>query len=89
MRSSFGLGERGLLVRRVLVILALHQLDGVVDQVRVEVFDLLLGELDLFEAGDDLVIREEALLRAVLNELVELFDVRKGNVDGEHVTSGW
>ena len=34
--------ERRLLVRRVLVLLAFDQLDRVVDQVRVEVFDLLL-----------------------------------------------
>jgi hypothetical protein len=76
-----------LLVRRVLVVLPLHQLDGVVDQVRVEVLDLLLRELDLFEAGDDLVVGEEPLLLTVLNELVQLLDVGKSDVDGEHVTS--
>ena len=66
------------------MLLALHQLDAVVDQVRVEVFDLLLRQLDLVEALDDLVVREESLLHAVLNELLELFDVREGDVDGEH-----
>src|SRR5690349_15669668 len=88
LRALLLRGQRGLLVGRVLVVLALHQLDGVVDQVRVEVLDLLLGELDLFEPGDDLVIGEEALLEPVLDQLVELFDVREGNVDGEHLTSG-
>ena len=88
MRSSFGAafsssGAR-LLVRRMLVLLPLDQLDRVVDQVGVEVLDLLLGELDLLEPGDDLVVGEEALLLAVLDELVELFDVGQGDVDGEH-----
>src|SRR5215212_3013943 len=69
----------------MLVRLALHQLDRVVDQVRVEVLDLLLGELDLLEAGHDLVVGEKPLLQTVLNELVELFDVRKRDVDGEHL----
>ena len=66
------------------MLLALDQLDAVVDQVGVEVLDLLLGELDFLEAGDDLVVGQEALLDAVLNEFLQLFDVRKGNVDGEH-----
>jgi hypothetical protein len=72
----------------VLVLLPLHQLDGVVDQVRVEVLDLLLCELDFLEPGDDLVVGEEPLLEPVLDELVELFDVRERDVDGEHLTSG-
>src|SRR4029450_4999898 len=75
------------LVRRMLVCLALHQLDGVVDQVRVEVLDLLLRELDLLEARHDLVVGEEPLLQTVLYQLVKLFDVGKRDVDGEHVTS--
>jgi hypothetical protein len=41
----------------MLVLLPLDQLDRVVDEVRVEVFDLLFRQLDLFEAGDDLVVR--------------------------------
>ena len=55
-----------------------------VDQVGREVFDLLLGELDFLEPGDDLVVGEEALLLPCLDELVELFDVGKGDVDSEH-----
>src|SRR5947209_16552608 len=43
----FRCGE--LFVRRMLVRLAFHQLDPVVDQVGVEVFDLLLRKLDVFE----------------------------------------
>ena len=46
----------------MLVRLAFHQLDPVVDQIRVEVFDLLLRELDVFEPGYDLVVGEKALL---------------------------
>src|SRR4029450_1186496 len=72
---------------RMLVCLALHQLDGVVDQVRVEVLDLLLRELDLLEARHDLVVGEEPLLQTVLYQLVKLFDVGKRDVDGEHLTS--
>ena len=68
----------------MLVLLALDELDRVVDQVGVEVLDLLLRQLDLLEAGDDLVVGEEALLLAVLDELVELLDVWQGDIDGEH-----
>jgi hypothetical protein len=53
----------------------------VVDQVRVEVFDLLLAELHLLESGDDLVVGEEPFLLSVLDELVEFLDVRQGDVD--------
>src|SRR3712207_7744557 len=53
------LGQRGLLVGRRLVLDALHELDPVIDQVRVEVLDLLLGELDLIEPRHDLVVRSE------------------------------
>ena len=98
MRSSLGalflvLGERRLLVRGRLVLLALDELDRVVDQVGVEVFDLLLREIDLLEAADDLVIGEKPFLLSVLDELLELLDLGKSDIDGEHVTSafsrGW
>jgi hypothetical protein len=72
-----------LLVRRMLVRLALQQLDPVVDQVGVEVFDLLLRQLDVVEPDRDLVICENALLETFLNEFLELFDFRKGDFDGE------
>ena len=64
---------------------ALDQLDRVVDQVRVEVLDLLLRELDLVEPGDDLVVGQEALLETLLDEALELLDLRKGDIDGQHV----
>jgi hypothetical protein len=82
-------GERGGLVRRMLVLLALHELDAVVDEVRVEVLDLLLRELDFLEALDDLVVREEALLDSLGYELVQLLDVRKRDIYGEHGTSAF
>jgi hypothetical protein len=66
------------------VLLALHQLDAVVDQVRVEVLDLLLGELDVLEPLDDLVVGEEALFDSVGDELLEFFDVGQRDIDGEH-----
>src|SRR5687768_12671621 len=64
-----------------------------IDQVRVEVLDLLLRQIDLLETRDDLVVREEPLLLSVLDELLELLDLRKCDIDGEHWTSafsrGW
>ena len=59
---AFLLFRCDLLVRRMLVRLALQELDPVVDQVRVEVFDLVLRELDVFEPGCDLVVVENAFL---------------------------
>ena len=73
-------------MRQRLVLLALDELDAVVDQVRREVLELLLGELDLLEPGDDLVVGEEALLLAGLDELVQLLDLGKGDVDREQLT---
>src|SRR5205085_8954024 len=75
------LRERGLLVRGRLVVLARDQVDPVVDQVGVEVLDLLLRELDLFEPADDLVVAEEPFLLSVLDELVQFLDVRQRDVD--------
>src|SRR3989442_1296959 len=77
----FRYGE--LFVGRMLVRLALHQLDPVIDEVRVEVLDLLLRELDVLEPGCDLVVVENALLETFLDELLKLLDLRKGDVDGE------
>jgi hypothetical protein len=68
----------------MLVRLALDELDAVIDQIGVEVFDLLLAELDLVEPRGDLVIVEYALLEAFLNELLELFDLGERDFDGEH-----
>ena len=91
MRSSFGAGGKlvflrlRLLVRRRLVLLAFDELDVVVDQVRVEVLDLLFRELHVLEPVDDLVVGEEALLRSVRDELLELFDFRGADLDGEQL----
>ena len=78
------LGRRRL-VRRSLVPLALDDVDAVLDQVRVEVLDLLLRQLHVLARGGDLVVGQEAFLPPFRDELVELFDVRKRDVDGEHV----
>ena len=67
------------------MLLPLDELDAVVDQVRREVLELLLAELDLLETGDDLVVGEEALFLAGLDELVQLLDIGKGDVDREHL----
>src|SRR5471030_1320248 len=64
--------------------LTLEQLDTMVDQVGREVFKLFLRELDLFEAGDDLVIGKEALLLPRLDKLGEFFDLGERDVDSEH-----
>ena len=73
------------------MLLTFDQLDAVIDQVGGEVLDLLLAELDLLDALDDLVIGEEALLLSRGDELVEFLDVGKSNVDSEHLctTSGY
>jgi hypothetical protein len=65
--------------------LAFDDVDAVLDQVRVEVLDLLLRELNVLARGRDLVVGQEAFLPPFGDELVELFDVRKRDVDGEHV----
>ena len=70
-----------LLVRQRLVQLPLVELDRMVDQVRGEVLELLLREIDILERLDDLVVGQESLLLPLLHELVELLDVRKGGFD--------
>jgi hypothetical protein len=74
-------------VREALVVLALDELDAVVDQVGGEVFELILRELDFLHTGDDLVIGEEALLLPRLDELLELLDLGESDVDGEQLSS--
>src|SRR5438128_1600353 len=74
----------------MLVRLAFDELDAVVDQVRVEVLDLLLAELDILEPRGNLVVVEESFLETVLDKLLQFFDVGERDVDGQHVaaTSG-
>ena len=78
------LDRHGLRVREVLVLDAFVELDRVVDQVRVEVLDLLLRELDVVESRDDLVVREEPLLEPLLDQALELLDLGEGDIDGQH-----
>ena len=77
------LGDR-LCQREVLVVDPFVELDRVVDEVRVEVLDLLLRELDVVEPGDDLVVREEALLEPLLDQALELLDLGEGDIDRQH-----
>ncbi len=67
------------------MLLPLDELDTVVDQVRSEIFDLLLRELDFLDSLDDVVIGEEPLLLPGRDELVQLLDVGKNNVGSEHL----
>src|SRR5207248_730900 len=60
------------------------ELDRMVDQVRVEVFDLFLRQVNFLETRDDLVVGQESLLLAVLDELLKLLHLRKCDVDSEH-----
>ena len=68
------------------MLLALDELDTMIDEVCREVLELLFRQLDLFDPGNDLVVGEEAFLLTGLDELVQLFDVGKGDVDREQVT---
>ncbi len=62
-----------------------------VDQVGGEVLDLLLRQLDLVDAFDDLVVGQEAFLLPRRDKLLQFLDVGKSNVDSEHLstTSGY
>ena len=68
----------------ILVLRAFVQLDRMVDEVRVEVLDLLLRQLDVVEAGDDLVVGEEPLLEPLLDQAVQLLDLGEGDIHGQH-----
>ncbi len=67
-----------------LVLLSLDELDRVIDEVRREVLQLLLGEIEVLDGLDDLVVRQEPLLLPLLDELVQLLDLRKSGFDREH-----
>ena len=90
MRSSFGAAATSsgrhdrLLVGQRLVLLSLDELDRVIDEVGREVLQLLLREIDVLDGLDDLVVRQEPLLLPLLDELVQLLDLRKSGFDGEH-----
>ena len=74
-------------MRGRLVLLALEQVDAVLDEVGVEVLDLLLGEIDLLQPGNDFIEGQKTLLLALLYELVKLLDVRERDIDRQHGTS--
>ena len=57
-----------------------QHLDADLEQVRVEVLDLLLGDLGLLQDPDDLVVGEEALLPPVGDERAHLLHVRQGDL---------
>jgi hypothetical protein len=59
---------RGLLMRRMLVLLPLNQLDRAFDQVGVEVLDLLRIQLDVLKPGSDLVVSQKPLLTTIRDE---------------------
>jgi len=62
----------------------------VIDQIGSEVLELLFGELDFLEPGDDFVEGEKAFFLPRLDELLQLLDIGLRNVDREHLsqTSG-
>jgi len=64
-----------LLVWRMLVRLALDELDAVVDQIGVEAVNLLLAELEILQPCRDLVVVEEPFLETVLGELLQLLNL--------------
>ena len=66
------------------MLLALVELDRMVDQVRVEILDLLLRELDVVEPSHDLVVREEPLLDPLLDQALKLLDLWEGDIDRQH-----
>ena len=71
--------EAAALADRRPAVLADH-VDALVLQVRVELGDLLLGDLDLLQRGGDLREGEEALLLALRDQWTELFDLRYGDL---------
>ena len=64
--------------------LGIQELDVVLDQVRVEVLELFLGELDLLERRRHLVVRQIALFLTLLNQPLQLFNFRERDLDGQH-----
>src|SRR6266540_3383755 len=67
--------ERGLLVRRLLVLLPLNQLDRAFEQVGVEVLDLLRLQLDVLKPGSDLVVGQKPLLETIRDEPLQFLGV--------------
>src|SRR6185437_6801768 len=78
------LAVEGRILLRGLSRLGVQELDVVVQQVGVEVLELFLRELDLLQRGRDLVEGEIALLVSFLDQGLELFDLRKRDIDSQH-----
>ena len=70
--------------RKTLVLLTLDEIDALIGEIRVEVLDLLRGQIGSVQCAHDLVVCQEALLLAVLDELLKLVDVWYRDVDREH-----
>jgi hypothetical protein len=67
-RLRLVLDERWLLVRWLLVLLPLDQVDRPFDQVGVEVLGLLPAQAEVLEPGCDLVVGQKPLLKALRDE---------------------
>src|SRR6185437_4507103 len=78
------LAVEGRILLRRLPRLGVQELDVVVQQVGVEVLQLFLRELDFLQRGRNLVEREVALLVSFLDQGLELFDLRKRDIDRQH-----
>jgi hypothetical protein len=74
-RSRAALRNRRLLVRRLLVLLPLDQLDRAIEQVGVEVLDLLGLQHDVLKHGGDLVVGQKPLLDPIRDESLQRLDV--------------
>ena len=69
------------------MLLALHQIDTVLSQVGVELVELILGQIDLFESPRYLVVGEEAPFLSILGQPLNLVNVWQSDVDREHVAA--
>jgi hypothetical protein len=67
--------ERGLRVRRLLVLLPLDQLDRAFEQVGVEVLHLLRLQLDVLKPGSDFVVGQKPLLKTIRDEPLQFLGV--------------
>jgi len=64
-----------------------HDVDSLVQQVAVQLTNLLLRDLDLFQAGSDLLERQNALLLPFRDQATELFHLEDGGLVGQQYLS--
>jgi hypothetical protein len=76
-RLRLVLDERWLLVRWLLVLLPLDQVDRAFSQVGVKVLALLPAQAGVLEPGCDLVVGQKPLLNALCDEPRQVFSVRR------------